>query len=77
MKFKSIKVHKCEICGLVVKGAPTLENHMISLHTDQRPNQCTQCTSAFKTLTDLRKHIRRVHDLQRNAQCTMCPKSKS
>ena len=74
-EMKSIKVNKCEICGLVVKAGITLEHHMIHVHSNDRPKQCSKCPSAFKTSTDLGKHVRRVHEQQRNAQCTLCNKS--
>lgn len=75
-KVRSIRVHKCEICGFVVKTAPYLVAHMLSLHSNDRPFSCTQCSSAFNTTTNLNKHVRRIHDQLRNAQCPLCIKSK-
>ncbi len=59
-------------CHFKTRIAQVLKQHVISVHTVQRPYPCSQCSYASKSPRYLRKHIHRVHATKRDLKCNQC-----
>lgn len=69
------KLHTCEVCGLQVRNASCLRDHMIT-HSDYKAYQCEECGDKFKRRKNLRTHMfrRHIHKMrsQTFVECKIC-----
>ena len=63
----------CDICSRRFKKKDYLDNHMVSLHGDERKYKCEKCEKAFKHAKHLNEH-RRIHNKDFKAKCHICDK---
>lgn len=67
---------KCSKCDSSFKRKYTLENHMTSLHSNNRPFKCKLFEKSFKTQNDLTRHHVGTHtDKYKCHQCGRTYKS--
>jgi KRAB domain-containing zinc finger protein len=71
-------VAKCNQCDRTFKGQKaviSLELHVQTAHSDDRPFLCDQCEFRAKRSVILRNHVKRVHLQEKKHMCTTCGKA--
>ncbi|CAH8638900.1 unnamed protein product, partial [Dicrocoelium dendriticum] len=51
----------CEHCGRSFTAKGTLQTHLLSAHSTQRPFTCERCGKSFSAKCYMRKHLKSVH----------------
>jgi uncharacterized Zn-finger protein len=54
-------VHRCELCGKVLRSEVTLNVHMQNLHNGEKMRTCDGCGLQFPRLASLISHMRAAH----------------
>ena len=52
---------ECAHCGQRFKFRKHLQQHILSMHSDDRPWSCPKCNATFKLKGNMQQHLRRVH----------------
>ncbi|CRL06941.1 CLUMA_CG019621, isoform A [Clunio marinus] len=75
---ESSQYYACEICGKLLKGKHSYNNHINLIHEKKKFRQCDICDRRFINKTDLKLHMK-VHIPKefriKNLQCDHCDKS--
>lgn len=53
--------YKCLTCGELFPQKSTMETHVRTVHTGEKPYACTCCDRAFPQLSNLQDHVRKHH----------------
>jgi predicted nucleic acid-binding Zn ribbon protein len=62
----------CDECGDSFRRRHHLEDHKLSVHSDERPHVCDKCGDSFKLPHQLNSHIVSVHSDERPHVCDVC-----
>jgi KRAB domain-containing zinc finger protein len=68
---KSVDV-QCNQCTKIFKSVQSLNVHMTTAHSDERPFACDQCEFRAKRSRILQRHIERIHMKLANHKCIHC-----
>ena len=72
MKSVHEKNLTCHICGNTYGWQETLDVHVKSVHSSERPITCEKCKATFKTNKRLDMHTWRAHKASRPFECSTC-----
>jgi KRAB domain-containing zinc finger protein len=64
-------IFKCELCARTYSRRGTLNKHIVSTHTTERPYSCYFCNNTFCVASYLTLHMRR-HTRERSFYCYFC-----
>lgn len=67
-------VFQCELCPTTCGRKTDLKNHVLKIHTSDRPLQCKKCGKSFPDRYTYKIHTR-THDGQKCFRCELCPYS--
>ncbi|CAL8121598.1 unnamed protein product [Orchesella dallaii] len=70
---------KCTFCDKAFKVKLHLQDHMVALHSHERPQTCVHCGKNYATRNYLQNHLAKVHQVDTNAEkkhhCPSCKES--
>ena len=55
--------YECEHCNAKFKTKVSLTQHILSMHTDEKPFKCSECEMSFKTNGVKKAHLKRIHGI--------------
>ena len=67
-------IFQCELCPTTCGRKTDLKNHVLKIHTSDRPLQCKKCGKSFPDRYTYKIHMR-THDGQKCFRCELCPYS--
>jgi len=68
-----ITILQCEFCDFqTCKGKRALQNHIMMVHTFEKPFECHLCDYKSVLKQSLKKHISRVHNKSCDFKCPFC-----
>ena len=74
-KENSLKVHKCDICGKIVKSSQYLRSHDLKVHGGQRDRyKCNKCDFTSYRKDSVAMHEKAIHLKIKAFKCETCSK---
>lgn len=70
---KKVKIHECDICGVVVTDKTGLRMHM-NIHKESKQFTCEICGKGFRQDSQRKTHLR-THTGEKPFKCKICNKS--
>ncbi|OXA47341.1 gastrula zinc finger protein XlCGF7.1 [Folsomia candida] len=68
------RIFNCELCTQTFLGKVSLQQHMQSVHENQRNHPCTFCDKRFSTSRNMRRHVEARHpaNIDKIHSCEKC-----